>query len=500
MNRTTRRGFLLAGGAAVAGAAAVGAGALESGGEERTRARIAEPGLRGDERPNVVILIVDTLRADHVYGDLARTPNMDELLASGLRFTRCFPEAMPTVPARNSLFTGRRMFPFRGWHDHPGMINSAGWEPFDHLDHSLPSVLRREGWWTAYVSDNPFFCFARGFRPFRRSFDQFIGKGGQLGTVAPLASVSERELRHWVHPATVEKNIYLRLRQYLANGNYQHDEGNSWSARVYGAAARLLGEAARRREPFAMVVDTYEPHEPWTPPRKYIDLYGDPGYHGPEPSKPPYLPVDSYLNDDNREFVLDRMRALYRAELTLTDRWLGVFLDRLDALRTGRDTLVVLMGDHGFQFGEHGWTGKIASQLHPPLTRVPLVVVDRERRRAGEASRQFASPHDVAPTLLQLAGVSPPRAMNGFDLSPLLAGRRPRARPFTYGGYANSFYARTDRWALTAVNDLSNMRLYDLRDDPSEHHNLAAVRSDVVDRLWGEVERRTGGNLPVYRR
>src|SRR5918999_5247726 len=71
-------------------------------------------GASGD-RPNVVLIVIDTLRTDHVYGDRARTPNMDALARSGLSFTRCYPEAMPTVPARRSLMTGRRVFPFQGW-------------------------------------------------------------------------------------------------------------------------------------------------------------------------------------------------------------------------------------------------------------------------------------------------------------------------------------------------------------------------------------------------
>ena len=66
-------------------------------------------------RPNVLLLVIDTLRADHVgaYGSQAQTPNIDELARQGLRFTRFYPEAMATVPARRSILTGRRVWPFR---------------------------------------------------------------------------------------------------------------------------------------------------------------------------------------------------------------------------------------------------------------------------------------------------------------------------------------------------------------------------------------------------
>ena len=86
-------------------------------------------GANARSSPNVLVLIVDTLRADHVYGDRARTPNMDALIKEGLSFTRAVPEAMPTVPARNSILSGRRGFPFRGWHDYRGLMDSPGWFP-----------------------------------------------------------------------------------------------------------------------------------------------------------------------------------------------------------------------------------------------------------------------------------------------------------------------------------------------------------------------------------
>ena len=101
----------------------------------------------------------------------------------------------------------------------------------------------------------------------------------------------------------------------------------------------------------------------------------------------------------------------------MTDDWLGKFLDRLHDLNLERDTVIALVGDHGILLGEHGWTGKISSALYPALTRVPLILVHPHRRRAGQESPWFASTHDVAPTLLSMAGVRRPHRMTGPDLS-----------------------------------------------------------------------------------
>ena len=122
-------------------------------------------------------------------------------MRQGLRFTSAFPEAMPTVPARNSILSGHRTFPFRGWHDYPGLLSSPGWAPLRHVDRSLPAVLRRAGWWTAYVTDNPFLGFARPYAPLRRSVNAFVRTGGQIGGGHPISSVPDKVLRHWLHPS-----------------------------------------------------------------------------------------------------------------------------------------------------------------------------------------------------------------------------------------------------------------------------------------------------------
>ena len=481
--QVTRRRFIHAGSTAAAGAL------------------LLEPeAVSAAERPNVLLIIVDTLRTDYVsaYGGRARTPNIDALARRGIRFTRFFPEAMATVPARRSIMTGRRVWPFRGWHRWPSLLRTPGWAPIGDVDTTFTSALKRAGYWTAYFTDNPFLGFSAPYAPFRRSFNRFGRVGGQVGTVAPPSSISDAELRAWLVPELRRPHIEKRMRRFMAAGRYWRDEPHSWAARVFGGAARALDEAASH-QPFAMVVDTFEPHEPWTPPRKYIDMYGERGYRGPEPGMARYKRVDEWLRPSRRGPVLSRMRDLYAAEVTMTDRWLGVLLDRLRALGLERNTVIALVSDHGFLLGEYGYTGKIAAQLHPALIHVPLILVDPGRRRAGRTSDYFAQTHDVGPTLLSMAGVRKPRGMDGVDLSPVFRGRQPRERRMAYGGYANWCYARTDRWKLIAENGGRARRLYDVRRDPQETRNIAAGNRDKVEELWRALLRRAGGKPPVYR-
>jgi arylsulfatase A-like enzyme len=487
MQRTTRRRFLQTAGAATAATALV----------PRTLDTSGASALA--DRPNIVVLVVDTLRADHVYGRRAQTPNMDALTREGLRFTRAFPEAMPTVPARNSILTGRRQFPFRHWHPQRGLLGQPGWSTIREPDSTFTSVLRRHGYWTAYVTDNPFLGWSACYERFRRTFDGFVRRGGQAGEAHPRHRVSQHELRHWLHPV-IRGNPEARERvsQYMANGRYWHDDSHSFAARVYRDGVKVLDAAARKR-PFALVVDTFEPHEPWTPPRKYLDLYGDPDYHGPEPSKPLYAEVSRYIDPSEAATVLGRMRALYAAEVTMTDRWLGVFMDRLVQLGLDRDTVIVLVADHGILLGDHGFTGKIPIALHPELAQVPLVVVDPDGRLAGRASTYFASTHDIGPTILAMAGLDAPRWMEGVDLSPLFRGRRLPERRYAYGGYSNAHYIRSDEWAFVGSNGRGARKLFDLKRDPGEHRDLAHRHPQLARRLHRLVVEEAGGRLPYYR-
>jgi arylsulfatase A-like enzyme len=447
------------------------------------------------DRPNVVLIVVDTLRTDHSYGDRARTPNIDALARRGLSFTRCYPEAMPTIPARRSIFTGRRAFPFTGWRPWGGMVQEPGWEPIADPALTFTSMLRRAGYWTGCVSDNPFVGFARSYAPFRQSFDRFVGKPGQAGGTG--AGVSETELRRWLPPEVDDPETRLRMRRFLGNSRYFEDESSSYAAKVFREGSAMLEVAAGRR-PFALVLDTFEPHEPWTPPRKYVDMYGDPDYRGPEPAKPYYAAVSRYLHGSSGEVLLDRMKALYAAEVTMTDRWLGVFLDKLESMRLERDTIVVLVSDHGIYLGDHGMTGKSSITLHPPLIRVPLILVDPRGRHAGRTSSWFASTHDIAPTILAMTGLPVPRKMDGVDLSRLFEGERLPPRPYAWGGYGNSYFIRTDRWALHGPNRGDLFHLYDRREDPGETRDAAGAYPGKVAELNGEVRRRAGRPLPTH--
>jgi arylsulfatase A-like enzyme len=479
-----RRRFLQAGAAGAAGAALLPA----------TGCSMDETGSPG--KLNVLLLIVDSLRPDHVgaYGSpQIKTPNVDAIAARGLRFNRAFPEAMVTIPARRSIFTTKRIFPFRDFVPNEELGQSPGWLPIDDTEHTFTSELRRQGYWVAQVSDNPHLAFTKAYEPFRKSFSHWKSVVGQSGFYKSPETVPLDVVNDWLPEPLRDERYIPGMRKYLANSGGGVNEEETCAARVYKTAADTLDEA-RLRQPFCMVVDCFDPHEPWSPPPKYVDMYKDPSYTGPNIGVTKYGFARNFTPEQIRH-----LHAIYAAEVTMTDRWLGHFMDRFEELGLDENTVVLLLSDHGYLLGERGFTGKVPSQLHPELAQVPFIVAHPDGRAAGDTSTYFASTHDVGPTLLSLVDIDPPRWMEGTDLSPVLAGGQPpERRDFHYGGMYNRFFIRTDDWVLIGDNQGNERTLYNLPTDPHEFFDVVKRHPDVSDELYRQVLDAAGGPLPYY--
>ena len=159
----------------------------------------------------------------------------------------------------------------------------------------------------------------------------------------------------------------------------------------------------------------------------------------------------------------------------MTDHWLGVFLERLRWLGLEGNTVIALVSDHGILLGEHGWTGKIASMLHPPFMHVPL----HPREPGGPApGRRPASASPRRTTWRPRCFARRREAPHGMDGLNLRAERR---RELAYGGYANWHYARTDEIAYVGSNRGRGRRLYDLAGIPARSAiSPTAIRSESM--------------------
>ena len=481
----TRRDFLKVAGTGAAGAALLGTSALSS-----------SCGSQLGGETNVVLIILDTLRKDHVgaYGNSwIKTPNLDALARESLRFTRAYPESLPTICARRAIHTGMRTWPFRDWHRYKGVgVNLWGWQPIPEDQTTLAEILKANGYETLFVTDNLQQYDAS--MNFQRGFDAFDYIRGQ--TTDPYRPL-------WTYPPENVRRTLVRYDslgpgslpyffQYFANTAYRKSEEDWFAPQVFTRASEFL-EATKEGQPFFLVVDGYDPHPPWDPPEKYVALY-DEGYDGLEP----YTPAEGHI-DRFTERQLERMRNLYSAETTMADRWLGKFLDKMDELGLFENTLLVFISDHGFAHGEHGIVGKPPSALWPEVTDIAFFIRHPGGAKAGETSDHYASTHDVAPSILGFLGIEPPAPMDGQDLSVLLEDGEPDPRPHFTLGYHSFVRAQDDRYAMFSRYDGSAAKLYDLREDPEMRNDIAGERPAVVRSMFDDyVLKDAGGPLPHY--
>ena len=256
----TRRDLIRAGGAGAAGFALLGSNACSEDEPGFKRAK-APPGAK-----NVVVVVMDSLRQDHIYGPRARTTRMDAFAKEALRFSNAYPEGMPTIPARRAIMSGRRTFPFRGWREFKQLPPEPGWEPVGSDGQMFTEFLRTRGWTVGYVTDNPHLLLPV-HRRFRATFDRVELVDGQVPVRRkPKRRVSQATVDRHLPPSMRGGRAEPRMRAYLASNPRNRPESEFNAAKVFGQGMGWI-EWARSRQPFALVVDSFDAHEPWDAPQ-----------------------------------------------------------------------------------------------------------------------------------------------------------------------------------------------------------------------------------------
>ena len=341
----------------------------------------------------------DTFRRDHLgsYGnDWIRTPALDRLAATSVVFDNHLIGSFPTMPARADLLTGRLSLTFMTWAPLPADIPT------------LPALLGAEGYLTMGIVDTPFYV-RNGFG-YDRGFQDFL----------------------WLRGQGDARRMEERLD---ARATWRH-ESDRWVARTVTAAEEWLER--NHRERFFLLVDVWDPHEPWNPPEYYTRLYA-PDYDGRETE----TCYDDWRAAGLTEDDVRLSHATYAGEVTMVDRWLGRLVEKLDLLGIADDTVLVFVSDHGYYFGEHGFLGKsvwdaeLGTQSWSPLYReiveVPLFV-----RVPGAVPRRtpaLTTLVDVPATILDLVGVDGPPGLAGRSFAPILRGETDEHRELVVSGW-----------------------------------------------------------------
>lgn len=452
---------------------------------------------------NIICICLDTFRADIIgpgrkYSH-AHTPNLDAFHADSIRFNRAFGEGQPTLQVRRGLFTGMRSFPWRYNFDRRGHWHHApGWHKIPPEQDTIAEILLDQGYLTAMIADTyhmfkPTMNFSRGFAhlDFVRGQESDNWKSGDPSSVAGQLSKHVREPVNWPR--------HLGLVNYLLNQRHRESKDDYSCARVFGSASDWLLEN-QSASPFFLWIDSFDPHEPWDPPAGYADKYC-PDYHGSDF----ITPQAAYEHDTPTYIELRRIEALYLGEVTYVDECFGRFLNTVEDLNLGDDTMVIILSDHGTQLMDHGKFGKGPDELHPFNTQLNLMMRVPDAPRNLDVNALVQN-HDLMPTLLGRLGV-PCDWTDGRDFWPVVTGERATIRDhivtgwsgFTTGNATGRASVRDDRWNYcTAVGyeDEEGDELFDVLNDPDEIHNVQHQHPQVVSDSRAAIEAVIGQRLP----
>jgi arylsulfatase A-like enzyme len=448
-------------------------------------------------KPNVIVICVDTFRADLGDGGgklgFVRTPNVDRLRAESVAFTRCFGEGEPTIPVRRCLFTGVRSFPWRFETANEGLQPAgSGWHPIPHEHDTLAERLHDAGWLTGFLADTyhmfkPTMNFTRGFVSweFIRGQENDPWRSGPHARIDLAAHVPEGEASPALHPTVA---------QYLLNALGRRGEEDWQAAQLFRTAARWV-EENRRNAPFFLWIDSFSPHELWDPPRHYADAYCP-----PKPGVKDYI-YPQVFHGKERQMTLDeaaRCKALYCGFVTFVDRWIGHLLAALDALRLWDDTIAIFLSDHGTELLDKGFFGKAPDRLYPYNTQLNWLIRHPAGPR-GTTCDAWTQNQDFLPTLLALLGVPHP-PLDGHNVWPTALAEAPPIRDHVITGWGPNACVRDADLAVhlnaTTPDFARSARVFDLRADPDETTDVATQHPDAVQQAVERLAAVTGP-LPV---
>lgn len=401
-------------------------------------------------KPNIVILGIDSLRADHLscYGyDRLTTPHLDRIASQGVLFENTFSPHIPTTSAYAMMLTGMDIFTSQ-------LVAHRPKGPLRPEVKTLAEILREHGYYTVSVGFSD--------RPSARGFDEYLN--------------------------------YTRM--------------GSWSQGRVPKAQRLnelalpaLDRLAAADRPFFLFLRHMDPHSPYLPPQPFERIF----YHGDEcdtanRSMDPvfaFEPFKHTLIDMLPPGISDReyVNAQYDGAIAYMDACIQSIFTALEALELLDETIVAINGDHGEELDEHGFWydhhGLYDNVLHVPLMLRFPPKLPPSRRVAG-----YNQHKDLVPTVLELAEIDPGIDFDGRSLLPLIEGK--------VASHESEFYItecawmrkhgwRTPQWKLIRALEpdfhfMPPVELYNLAEDPEERCNLAEELPEVVTALTARLD------------
>lgn len=434
--------------------------------------------------PSVLFIVMDDLRTElGCYGaEGVITPNIDRLAKAGVLFKNAYAQYPVCNPSRASLLSGLRPA-------ETGIVTNQ--LPFRRAMpdiRSLPQFFRNNGYFTAGIGkifhlgeDNKEGKPVKFRDPL--SWDFFydgMEDATKLGKTGEGRNLTNGKLP-WC--------------AWLAAEGDDEDQPDGLNAKV---AVDMLEK--HHGEPFFIGLGFHKPHDPFIAPKKYFDMY-PPGSTklASEPEDrskqvrhaiPNHTDFAAFNDVERREF-----KRAYHACTTFADAQLGKVLDAMDRLKLWDNTIVILIGDHGYHLGEHEWWNKVT--VYELGARAPMMVWVPGAKGLGKPTDALVEFVDFYPTLLDYAGLVAPHKLSGSSFrsimdDPGLPGKDAAYTQVNRPG-STGLSVRTERWRYTewGKDGKDGIELYDHASDNGEYHNLSDARehAELRSKLSGLLEK-----------
>lgn len=430
----------------------------------------AAPGSVASARPmNVLFVVSDDLTCSlNCYGNRQiRSPNIDRLAETGVRFDRAYCQFPLCNPSRASFMTGRRSDTIKVYE------NSTHFRKAVPDVVTIPQIFQKAGYFTARVGKIyhygvPFQIGTNGLDD-PPSWQQVINPRGR-------DKDEEDELINY----TPQIQLGAALAWMAAEGTDQEQT----DGKITDEVIRMMEQ--HREKPFFIATGFFRPHVPNVAPKRYFESYPLESVMLPEePAGHLDLvpPIAFWVRPPNYGLDAEKLRLFkraYYATVSFVDAQLGRLLDALDRLKLADNTVVVFFGDHGWLLGEHGQWQKMS--LFEESARVPLIIRVPGAKGTGKASARTVELIDLYPTLAEACGLSAPAGFEGRSLKPLLedpsaAWDKPAYTQVTRNDGQQTIAGRSVRTERHRYSEWDEGRkgaeLYDHENDPHEYRNLA---------------------------
>lgn len=461
------------------------------------------------KKPNIVIFMTDQQSSDTVLGKhLAFTPNLDTFRKNAVTFSQSYCVAPHCCPSRASFFSG--LYPSQhGVWNNVEVDNALSRGLYDGIE-LFPEILKQNGYHTVFSGKWHVSAYEG---PTDRGFDQNLHE--YISNYGRFKPQNKPRTKDWelVYNRPINNNCQKKKDGCLHREGYPDHQQYTTKDDAYGdkvsvaAACKMIAEYTWQ-EPLLLYVGATGPHDPYTPPKEFLELYKDVELTLPESysdmmeDKPALYRRTRDRYSLSKEEHIESLRH-YLAFTTYEDYLFGQLLEALHNSGQMKDTYILYLSDHGDYAGAHGLWAK-GLPCFREAYQIPAVIGGGAIK--GEQNVDaLVSITDFAPTILELAGVPVPDNLVGRSLVPFIQKRLPtewRSEIFTQTNGNELFGIQRAVWNKKwkyVFNGFDYDELYDLEADPNETQNLInvphldSIVKEMCRKMWS-FAKKTGDN------